>query len=454
MSIYSIPFSFSKLEESDNRFTRVKILVASVGENKNCYFSKEVLESFKEQIEGIPILAMLKENQNGDLDFDSHGGKLLNKNGALTWTYVGHAYGFIPKDNNAQFEMLYDDMGVKREYLTCEGYIWNKFHEVVELLKNPKGQSLELLPSESHGYRNEEGVFIYEKAVIDGLCILGDHITPAINGAKIYNFSDEKTSITEELREMITEFSSYEKEMLNLDKEKESIIENQEEEKEVVEQEEEEVEQKEEEKEVEKPTEFSQKELSFSEMKSEIYKLLESKERYGYISEMFLEYFYYQEGSYDENDEWTNKVYKIKYEFVENKPVLKEEEEIVLTYLTLEEKEKVENERKERQELEAKLKELTEFKSKVEFAEKESYLSNFSEKLSKDNYEKIKQGLVNFASVEDVKKDIALALFEESQLEKPVEFSSDEVAKVKPLEVKNPIDEASKIYGSMAKYFY
>lgn len=490
----SIPIRFSKLEvdENDSRFTRVKIVVAHAGENAHCYFSKEVLESFIEQLAHIPILAIVKENSDDELDFDNHGNKLVKDGNTFKMTYKGHAYGFIPKDNNAKIEEMFGTDGVKRDYLTCEGIMWNKFTEVIELLNssNYKGQSMELQPSESHGYRDENGMFIYEKAKIDGVCILGDHVTPAMNNSKIYTFS--MNDLSSQIEDMINEYHQFsastdgkgdnileeelkepvEPQTFAKDDEKDKEKEDAKKDKDVdVEETDEKSDEKpkedekdekpasdkkekedDEDEKKKKPISFSV-EISHEDKRHAIYKALQKSDNYGYIADMFDDYAIVSESNYDEDDIWVTATYKQPYTIDEKgEAQLGEKIKVVSKYLTVEESEKIDNDRNQLAELEAQIKGLTEFKAKTEFAERESYLTQFSDKLNSESYSLVKEQLTQFSTVEEVKREVAFQLFnQEENKDNPVTFSQEEPkAEVRtapqPNKVDNPFGEASRFF--------
>lgn len=493
-NIPKIPISFSEVVGEDSRFTRVKIVVAHDGENTNCIFPLKVIESLKEQLENIPILAIVKENDDGDIDFDNHGNKLLRVDNKLKSFYVGHAYGFIPKDNNAVIEELYGNDGIKRNYLVCEGLIWNKFKHIVDMLGDKKGQSMELSAKESFGKLNDDGVFVYEKALIDGVCILGDHVNSAMNNAFITTQFSE-SNIMNDVKNMISEyceFSEKRKEVYEVAKEKDEKELELEESKEVESEKEEtkeskkdkkpksfskedeeekskdddseKEETKEDEKEDEKeketnfsetPTQFSV-DLSHTDKRTLMFKALMLADIDGYVIEMYDTYAIVNTGDYDADDIWTSRTLKVDYTVDElGGIVLGERVEVHSQYLTLEEVQKVNAEREHIKSLKSELESLTLFKSKIELDERVDYLSNFSEKLSVENFSKLKESLSDFSDMEGLKREVAYCLFSQTEgtekEEKPLEFSSDNVS-VQAVSDSDNLE--SSPFGEATKFFY
>lgn len=201
---FSLPVQF-ELEDNpiDDRFLKVKIFIAHTGENlNNSKFSKETLDEMSKTLAGIPIVGYIKEEADGRKDFDNHRQKIVVKDGKVDVVYSGHAYGFIPEANNAQFEIRSG-----REWLTVEGYVWTKFRDSISIILDGNGvksQSMEIEVFES--FVDDEGLVNYVNARFSGLCILGDEVPPGMTGSTIELFS-HKNEILNEFRSMMKEFS-------------------------------------------------------------------------------------------------------------------------------------------------------------------------------------------------------------------------------------------------------
>jgi len=210
---FSIPIEFEKTTKfnfSDERFMPVKIWIAHTGENRNnSIFTKEALEYMAESLSNVPILGFLQHNEDEESDFAGHEEKISIKDGKIDIEYLGRAYGLIPESNNARFEYRYGSDGKEREYLVCDGIIWNKFKEIPKIFDRDDGfksQSMELFPASIEGKFNEFGLFVYEKAKVEGACLLGEGVNPAMVSSTIEKFSINKSS-DNGLKEMITEFN-------------------------------------------------------------------------------------------------------------------------------------------------------------------------------------------------------------------------------------------------------
>lgn len=199
--------------EEDSRFTDVKIWIAHTGKNLNkSNFSKDMLTSMIPSLTGIPIVGYIEVNDNNREDFKGHEERYVVTIDGVKTEYIGRAYGVILEDNNAEFETKTID-GVEREYLVCDGKVWNKFGHAKDILDRDveKGQSMELERKSLDGYYVQEtDEYIVTSAKFDALCILGDSKIPAMVGGAIEktqftNMKFEVQTLLEELKLEYTE---------------------------------------------------------------------------------------------------------------------------------------------------------------------------------------------------------------------------------------------------------
>lgn len=497
----NLPINFEKVNNIlDDRFIKVKIYIAHVGENRNnCIFSKEVLESMIPSLTNIPILGYIAHNEDNKEDFTSHEERLVVEDNKLKLKYMGHAYGMVPERNNAHFEFRYGDDGVEREYLVAEGILWRKFSEVEKIFDRDggrKGHSMELEVSSVEGYTNDEGLFVFTQAKFDGLCILGEDVTPAMISSTIEKFSIDNR-FKEELSDMIREFNAcfsamQEKgdEIVEDDKilKNESTVENPSEfakkdnnkkddsedkakdgqqnlpqednpadDESLNQQGSKKADDKSEEQNDEKDKKDSEDEenkknkkknftvtfeLSHEDIRSIIYQKLNSLEEYKdswfWIVSVFDNYVIVQK---DEE-----KFLKVNYVKYEDDISLGEFEEVFPMFLTAKEKSTIEGLRSNIESLETELKELKEFKENVELSKKEQKLSEYSTVLSKEEYDSIKSNLNKF-SMEEVEREIGYVMLKNNH------FSVSKQEEKQSTRVNATLDNESFEYGSLKTYF-
>lgn len=200
----NLPVEFELQDQVvDDRFLKVKIYIAHTGENlNNSYFTKETLELFSKTLGNIPIVGYIETDKDGNEDFDEHRSKIVIKGSKVDVVYEGHAYGLIPENYNAQFEIKNG-----KEWLTVEGYLWTKFKDSIMIMAESNGvksQSMEIEVFD--GFVDEQGRMNYTEGRFSGLCILGEDVPPGMKGSTIELFSSKKDFYLE-VQEMIAEFS-------------------------------------------------------------------------------------------------------------------------------------------------------------------------------------------------------------------------------------------------------
>lgn len=492
----SFPIQFEQISNVlDDRFMKVKVWLAHTGENRNrSIFTKEVLESMIPSLSNTPILGYIGVNKDDEEDFRGHEERLVVEDGEFKLKYVGRAYGVIPETNNARFEFRYGEDGVEREYLVCDGVIWRKFPEVEDIFDRDSGfksQSMELQASSIKGYMNNEGLYVFEQAKVEGACLLGEDVTPAMISSTVEKFS-VADKLQAELSEMLKEFNAHFS-ATQEEKGEDLVSTNNENLEPVVEPTEPVIEPTNEfteptepvvepviepvseptneftepvvepvaepteptneftepviepvsEPVIEEPAKFTRTfELSHDDIRSGLYGALDQhdtfKESWVWISKVYDNHAIIE-------DESNGKFFKINYVRHENAVSLGEFEELFPMFLTQSEKAVVDSSRNNFEVLEQEVVQLREFKANIELAEKESKLSEYSSILSEEEFNSIKENLGKFSMVE-IEKEIGFLLLKKNNFS----AKTDESIQTR-VATQNTVE--SNPYGSASIYF-
>lgn len=210
----SVPTKYEIQTFEDDRFLKVKIYVMHDKLNLNgSYFDMTSIESAKSSINNIPILAFVKSTDGTNAkDFGGHESEInLNSNGELEYKYLGRPIGVIPADDNGYCYETFDD----KTYVVVYGYIWKDYaNEALDIIQEciSKGQSMEIRVDEGE-WNPVDGNYHIDKYRYTGLCILGDNVTPAMQGAKVKvvestQFSHDFYEKVEELSNILKNFST------------------------------------------------------------------------------------------------------------------------------------------------------------------------------------------------------------------------------------------------------
>lgn len=219
-SVLSFPVMFQKTEEienSDCRFTKVKIWLMHLGQNYNgSDFEKSVVDNALPTLGYIPIVAFIENNRSGEQDCSDHRYIITKDEKGVRRKYQGVAYGVITSgaDNNAHYEERLCDDGETRTFLVVDGLVWNMFEDSSNIINRDliKSQSMELWDDGSsiEGYEDENGIFHFTKFSFRAACILGKDYEPAMINSTVevqFTISDFVKNIQSELNDKFTTFT-------------------------------------------------------------------------------------------------------------------------------------------------------------------------------------------------------------------------------------------------------
>ena len=117
-----IPCNFSILEENDT-LVKVRLKVVRTGLNSNnCTFDLSSIQNAEKSCRNIPILAHIRKDDLGNLDFDDHNiiTKLVTTPDGLKLEeyYIEQPIGLVPETNDASYEEIDGET-----WLSVTGYI-------------------------------------------------------------------------------------------------------------------------------------------------------------------------------------------------------------------------------------------------------------------------------------------------------------------------------------------
>lgn len=190
----SIPIAntleFINATEISPLISRCQVKVCYVGQNPNrngTVITKKVATEMGRKLPGSPVVGYFNQATN---DFEGHNKEIsLRGGGNIEVLDTTKPYGFVPTDAKVWFQK-FDDEGVEREYLVTECYIWTSaYPESQRLFEHGNNQSMELNKETQKGFwakDNNSGsrFFIYNEALIEKLCILGESVEPCFEGAQ------------------------------------------------------------------------------------------------------------------------------------------------------------------------------------------------------------------------------------------------------------------------------
>ena len=183
--------------------------VCYVGQQPNrnhTVITKDVATEMGRKLPGSPVVGYFNQDTK---DFEGHNREIIVKDGKFEIVDVTKAYGFVPTDANVWFQK-YNDEGVEREYLVTDVYIWDGIYpESKRILEKGNNHSMELSQENQKGFWTNDDkthgrIFIYNEALIEKLCVLGENVEPCFEGAQFGSqFSLEDNQEFQNLKTMM-----------------------------------------------------------------------------------------------------------------------------------------------------------------------------------------------------------------------------------------------------------
>lgn len=170
-------FELNSFEKLNSEFTKVKILVAYHGKNRNgSNFSKEMLTKMAEtSLKNVPIVGHWIEEEG---NFGGHDGAWEESGNSFRYKDLTRPFGVVPSDTELSWEVRRENDGyTEHEYLTCTGILWSgRYPECEKIIRDGAGQSMEV---NLRDYTfDEDDYLVPTDAEFSALCILGKDDDP------------------------------------------------------------------------------------------------------------------------------------------------------------------------------------------------------------------------------------------------------------------------------------
>ena len=206
--------------------------VCYVGQQPNrnhTVITKDLAIEMGRKLPGNPVVGYFNKDTK---DFEGHEREIVVQDGKFEIVDMTRPYGFVPTDANVWFQKFNDD-GVEHEYLVTDVYIWDGIYpESKRILEQGNNQSMELNKENQSGFwtnddKTNARIFIYNEALIEKLCVLGENVEPCFEGAQIKSqFSLEDNPEFQEFKTTVYSMMEQLKETLNKGGSQEHMEEN------------------------------------------------------------------------------------------------------------------------------------------------------------------------------------------------------------------------------------
>lgn len=199
----SVPIEYtqSKKFEADDLKIPVEILVMHDKKNANkSNFEMEAIEQAKESIKNIPILGYIKKIDGSDAkDFAGHEMELSIKDGELKLVYLERPIGVIPESNNYEYVEVDG-----KTYVKVTGFIWKEYlNEGYEILQENPNKSVSMEITVDDYTINKDGIVDITSYRYLGVTILGDSVSPGMEGANMQVVGQFSEKFSEDFYEKV-----------------------------------------------------------------------------------------------------------------------------------------------------------------------------------------------------------------------------------------------------------
>jgi len=199
--------SFEKINEN---FLKAKCYVMSLGKNRNkSYFSKENVDKAYSSLSFVPIVGHLMKNENGEYYLGGHDVSLAIENDKFIMKSLCVPFGVAVPSKEPVYEEVIEQDGNKVTYLVSDVILWTgRYPELKDAIYDENcyfGQSMEILFSKSETLEEDKEYSNIIDFTFDALCMLNKsddqkfHVEPAFPSSSIvpltYNFNKEEFSV-------------------------------------------------------------------------------------------------------------------------------------------------------------------------------------------------------------------------------------------------------------------
>lgn len=160
-----------------------------------------------------PILAEIKKNSKGELDFGTHAMEFVeDENGSVKIHYIEQPVGIIPESHNGHLE--YDEQ-YDKNFAVVNGYIFKYYgNETAEILERKGGTKVSVeLEINEMSWDSKENYLVIKDFTFSGVTLLSEDVGEGMLGSRldISDFSQyQSVDYSKEINEMKSRLASLE----------------------------------------------------------------------------------------------------------------------------------------------------------------------------------------------------------------------------------------------------
>lgn len=201
----------------NDEFLLCKCYVMALDKNRNrSFISKEAADEARETLYNIPVIGHLYVDDDGVYHMGGHDIEIAKtEDGKWRFKQLTVPYGVVPQQDNVHYEEIEEQDGTKSTYMVADIILWvGRYPELKEAVYDENGtmfnQSMEISVNESAPLEDDKEYTNILSYTYSALCLLGKsadaeyHVEPCFPSARVdvydYALDDEFTNMMAQLK--------------------------------------------------------------------------------------------------------------------------------------------------------------------------------------------------------------------------------------------------------------
>ena len=209
------PISYEKIND---KFTRMKCYVLALGKNRNfSHISKEAVDSALPSLALVPVVAHLQRKDNGEFYIGSHDRQIVIEDNQIYLNDLTVPFGVVEQNFESEYVDVTESDGTIATYLTCSLIVWSgRYEGIMDAIYSDEiyfGQSMEIIPEVVEPLKSDTRYQDIKEFSFSALCLLGKsddelyHSEPCFPSARVepYQYELDQNKFKEEFSLMLSE---------------------------------------------------------------------------------------------------------------------------------------------------------------------------------------------------------------------------------------------------------
>lgn len=209
------PISYEKIND---QFTKMKCFILALGKNRNLsHISKEAVDSALPSLALTPVVAHLQRKDDGGFYIGAHDRQIVIEDNQIYLNDLTVPFGVVPQQFDSEYVDVTESDGTVASYLTADIVLWTgRYEGIMEAIYSDEiyfGQSMEIIPDVVEPLASDTKYQDIKSFQFSALCLLGKsddelyHSEPCFPSARVepYQYELNQDKFKEEFSLMLSE---------------------------------------------------------------------------------------------------------------------------------------------------------------------------------------------------------------------------------------------------------